>query len=335
MKPRFMRSAFTLIELILVIAILALVASIGIGKFGDLRAKSARRVNVYNMQQLTRAAQTYVMSLDSFSGIFDKMESLLDIDEGGKWTGTPGTYDWTLNSLTAIPGIYMGPKRVSDIKNASGDGPDTTNQTLDQQRKQNQGLTAGLQNKLGVYYLTEANVKKFKEGGISDYLLHNYVAGQSALFGFTENEDGTPLENGGPGFRADMSAFYKVALTNGSPVAVLNPSKSADVYRALGVDLGLTKEQQALTPEEIVSQGLLTHRLIVFGLGRTSTFARNALDSVPRCEVVGKEYYRNYLMVFKQRIGGNSPQTLVFAGILDANGKAIEGARYDMDWAAD
>jgi len=333
MKVAHQKSGFTLLELVMVIAVLAIIASIGIGKFSDMRAKSAKRVNVSNLQTLTRTAQTYIAQADQTTGIFDKMEALLDIDGSGKWTGAPGTYHWTEKAgLTDIPGIYRGPKSVSQISNAGGEGADTTGQTLEEQRKQNQGITDSLLGKIGVYYLTANDVKGLKNAGISSYFLHNYLAGQSSLFGFTQNEDGTPLENGGPGFRADMSAFYKVALTNGSPVVVLRPSKAKSIYKAFGCDLNLTKDQDIYDDLQLASAGLVNYRLFCFGLGRTCTFARNALDSVPRCEIYGRDYYRNYIMVFKQPTGAQSGYVVSFAGVLDADGNPIDDARFNADW---
>lgn len=333
MKSAKLKAGFTLVELILVIAVLAIIASIGIGKFSDLQKKSAKRVNVSNLQNLSRTALVYIAQNDQTTGIFDKMESLLDMSESGKWLGTAGTYEWTERiSLTSIPGIYRGPKRVSQISNANGEGSDTTEQTLDVQRKQNQGITDALANKLAVYYLKDADVKGLKNAGISNYLLHNYLAGQASLFGFTQNEDGTPLENGGPGFRADMSAFYKVALTNGSPVVVLRPSKAQSVFKAFGCDLNLTKTQSAYTDEQLVTDGLVPYRLFCFGLGRTASFARNSLDSVPRCETYGRDYYRNYMLVFRQPTGAQSGGVVTFAGVIDADGNCVDDARFASDW---
>lgn len=331
MQKKSNRSGFTLVELIVVVAILALIASIAIGKFGDLRAASAKKVNLVNMQVLTRAANTYIAASDVQTGIFDKMESLLDVDGSGKWTGAQNTYDWTKNNMGAIPGIYMGPKSVSQISDAGGGGQDTTGQGLEEQRKQNQGIPAALVGKLGVYYLGTNDVIRLKEAGISNYLLHNYLAGQSSLFGFTENEDGTALENGGPGFRADMTAFYKVSLTNGSPVAVLDPVKSVAIYRAFGIDLGI-KPSESVTTESFIAAQRLPYRLFCFGLGRTAIFAQKALDSVPRCEVYGKEYYRNYIMVFKQSTSAPSGFVASFAGVIDPAGNAIPDAQFSMDW---
>lgn len=331
------RSGFTLIELILVIGILALVASIAIGKFNDLRKASAKKVNVANMQTLDRVARTYIADAEGIRsqklGIFDKMESLLDIDSGGRWVGAEGTYDWTRNTLAAIPGIYMGPKSVSQISDAGGGGADTTDQSLEEQRKSNQGIPSGLSDKLGVYYLNQTDVKRLKEdAGISNYLLHNYLAGQSGLFGFTENEDGTPLENGGPGFRADMSAFYKVALTNGSPVAVLEPKKAIAIYRALGFDLNLTRDEMDQTTEALIAAQKIPYRLFCFGLGRTAVFARNALESVPRSEIYGREYYRNYVLVFAQQVSAPMGFPIKFAGVIDPDGRTIADAQFNTDW---
>ncbi len=338
MEHRASRRGFTLVELILVIAILAIVASIALGKFGDLRAKAAKRVNISNMQLLTRSAHTYVIASDTTTGIFNKMESLLDVSNNGNWTGTPGTYDWTKvadvenGEQYVIPGIYQGPKSVVQISDATGAGPDTTDQDLVQQRKNNNGTTSDLYKKLGVYYLSASDVTKFKNAGISDYMMHNYTAGQSALFGFAEHEDGTPLDNTGPGFRADRSAFYKATLKAGSPVVMLHPLKAASIYRTLGCDLELSADDKLMDIDALIAAGKLKYRLFCFGLGNVNTFALSALDSIPRCEVIGKDYYRNYIMVFKQPTSGPSGQPVSFAGVLDPYGRTIEDVRFNTDW---
>ena len=113
-----MKKGFTLIELMMVIVILAIISSLAISKFVDLRKRSAKKVNVSSMQNLQRAVETYILSTDQQVGSFAKLESRLDVGGGGSWTGTAGTYDWTKNGLDAIPGIYRGPKTVTRITNA-------------------------------------------------------------------------------------------------------------------------------------------------------------------------------------------------------------------------
>ena len=320
-NSRLLQRGFTLLELVMVIAVMAIIASLGIAKYEDVKRKSAKKVNVANLQSITRAVNTHLASIDQTTGLFDNMESLLDVATGGAWHGTPGQYDWAKNSMTAIPGIYRGPKVASD-----------PSASLDAQRVNNQGITIDLANKLGVYYLTEADIEKMRNAGISTYLLHNYTTGQAADLGLT-NPDLTVMENGGPGTRADMSAFYKVFLTNGSPVVILSPRNSQNVYKAFGCDLNLTIDQMAtMTDDQLFAADLVTTRLYCFGLGRTATFARKALETVPRCELLGRDYYRNYFLVFKQTISGATSDTITFAGVLDPQGKVITDAQFDSDW---
>ena len=328
----------------MVIVILAIISSLAISKFVDLRKRAAKKVNISAMQNLQRAVETYILSNDQQVGSFAKLESLLDVGGGGSWTGSEGTYDWTKNTMDAIPGIYRGPKMVSKITNAIGEGAESSDQaTLDEQRKQNQGITDTLADKLGIYYLKSADVEAFKKVGISNYVLHNYTAGQSSALGFTVGDGNMPLVNGGPGLRGDMTAFYPSILTNGSPVAILNPAKCSEAFRNLGCDMGLGKTDSDTylssrtsqgDPDGLYTKNLCTTRLYVFGLGRTCAFAQAALDTVPRSEVYGREYYRNYLLVFKQSTMAQQGTAISFAGVLDCDGYTLEEARFQADWWA-
>ncbi|MBP5319720.1 MAG: type II secretion system protein [Kiritimatiellae bacterium] len=339
-----MKKGFTLIELMMVIVILAIISSLAISKFVDLRKRSAKKVNVSSMQNLQRAVETYILSTDQQVGSFAKLESLLDVGGGGSWTGTAGTYDWTKNGLDAIPGIYRGPKTVTRITNANGQGTESSDSaTLEDQRQSNQGITETLAGKLGIYYLTADDAAAFKKAGISNYVLHNYTAGQSSALGFTTGDGNMALVNGGPGIRGDMTAFYPSILTNGSPVVILNPAKCNETFRNLGCDMGLGKTDadtylasrgSSGDPEGLYTKNLCTYRLFVFGLGRTCTFAQNALDTLPRSEVYGREYYRNYLLVFKQSTMAQQGKAISFAGVLDCDGYSIEEARFQADWWA-
>ena len=53
---------------------------------------------------------------------------------------------------------------------------------------------------------------------------------------------------------------------------------------------------------------------------------------MPRCELYGKDYYRNYIFVFKQPVATQNGNTVTFAGIHDADGTPIDDVRFNMDW---
>ena len=76
----------------------------------------------------------------------------------------------------------------------------------------------------------------------------------------------------------------------------------------------------------------VTVRLICFGLGAECAFAQKALDTVPRSQVLGREYYSQYLLVFKQETMGRAGYKVSFAGVIDPEGNCIDDARFKADW---
>lgn len=341
------KSGFTLIELIMVIVVLAIISSLAISKFVDLKEKSAKRVNISSIQNLQRAVETYIVSADQQYGNFSRVDALLDVGPSGAWTGSAGTYDFSDTKKAigsgGIPGIYRGPKSVTRIENANGEASvDSGTESLDTQREQNQGIPSTLVNKIGIYYLTATDAEMLRKAGVSSYLLHNYTAGQASALGFTAGNDNLPLVNGGPGFRADMSPFYPAILTNGSPVVVLNPATSLSTFKAFGCDPELnydTMQQvnsrtsdKAALGEQLYADQKVTTRLFCFGLGSACAFAQKALDTVPRSEVYGREYYRQYILVFKQTTTAQSGMKVSFAGVIDPDGNSVSDARFQADW---
>jgi hypothetical protein len=172
--------------------------------------------------------------------------------------------------------------------------------------------------------------------------MHNYTSGQAKgasnrlpLVVDSDDfcdENGLTYRNGGPGHRADMSAFYPVVLTNGSPVVVISP-KEADIYRALGVDYNITEDFSSSSLEDYYTDGICD-RLIVFGLGRSSDVTAKLFQTPPKMKTVDNTSYNNYLLVFSMKNGtGNSGLETKFVGVIDSEGNTAKAAQYDLDWA--
>lgn len=334
---------FTLIELIVVVAVLAIIATIAIGKYDDIQKDAARKANRSNINNITSTINTYLVSETNHEGLFDYVESLIDLGADGKsWTGSAGEYDWTKNTDTDYPGVYAGIKYVpSTVSNAGGVTSSTSGDVLEA-RKKNSGIPSSFRSSLGIHYLTQKEVDALYEAGVSTVLMHNYTSGQAKgpasrypLVTDTDDfcdENGLTYRNGGPGHRADMSAFYPVVLTNGSPVVVINPNQ-ADIYRALGVDYDITEDFAASSPEDYYSDGICP-RLIVFGLGRSSDITSKLFQSPPKMKTLDNTHYNNYLLVFAMKNGtGNTGYTTEFVGVIDSEGNTAKAAQYDLDWA--
>ena len=131
------RQGFTLIELIIVIAILAFVTIAGIRSYGNLRDVQARKMNLANIKRVQHALVTYetIHREEGTAGFFKNFDSLIDVSANGAWLGTPGeiqwgtvvtegrsTY-WDARQIANGLGIYDGSwKNLIALFNAAGQG---------------------------------------------------------------------------------------------------------------------------------------------------------------------------------------------------------------------
>lgn len=377
-----MRGGFTLIELIIVIAILAFVTVVGIRSYGNIREIQAKKVNLANIKRTYAALATYetLFKEQGESGYFGGFDALIDVAAGGGWTGTAGTFDWgetytvssstTINEATGVEettqtstensfgdrdartvhsglGIYDGSWKVlGALYNAAGQGSGNVSTLADAMEK-NLGMRGtGLFKQLGIYYLTDDDVVLLKNAGVNYYFMHNpssqqaYGAGRNGFCTAVTTENGIAYSSqadghrkimgGGPGFRPDMSAFYPVNLTNGAPVAVIQPGST--IYDDLGFSLGYTNSTfQAAT----ASAALADVKLICFGIGNNAECVRNqlGLGEAPYNPYFDKKNYRQYLAVFVIKKGGQGvPSAARLAGVLDCAGNTYKRAEYGVNW---
>jgi prepilin-type N-terminal cleavage/methylation domain-containing protein len=338
---------FTLIELVVVIAILAIISTIAVGKFTDIRIDSARKANVANIKEITRAINTEIARIDSttFEGMFNYAEALIDVDGRKVPTGSEGSYEWALaggwydSEGGRIPGIYCGIKRTEIVENANGQ---TTGEiaNLYEEHEKNVGLE-NFAGKLGMYFLKEKEVGELKKAGVSIVSYHNYSNAQAKNLGWNSSEWYTKYAlkstGGGPGHRPDLSACFPAVLTNGMAVAVINPSLCETIYRDLGCEYASTNNVTGLDPnqpETYFAKGICK-RLVVVGLGRDTEATAKFFESHPRCMTLKKSHYRNYLIVIEIANGqGNQGSKAKFVGVIDPEGKTAKSAQYDADWAS-
>lgn len=349
-----MRGGFTLIELIIVIAILAFVTVVGIHSYGNIKEIQAKKVNTANIKRTYHALATYeaINKEQGETGFFNGFDSLVDVTAGGSWKGSPGTFDWgeaigDARTVHGGLGIYDGSWKVlGALYNAAGQGSGAT-ATMAEAQDQNRGMRdTGLYKQLGIYYLTESDVTLLRNAGIRYYFMHNpstQQASGSARNGFctavtTENgvnyssqADGhLKLMGGGPGFRPDMSAFYPVAITNGHPVAVIQPGST--IYDDLGFSLAVTNSSFTATE---ASAALSSVKLIAFGIGKNAECVRSqfGLGEAPYNPYYDKRSYRSYIALFAIKGGGQGVvASCRLAGVIDCAGKTYRASEYDANW---
>ena len=355
-SARRLSTGFTLIELIIVIAILAFVTVVGIRSYGNLREIQARKVNLANLKRIQHALTTYetIHREEGTSGFFKNFDALVDVSSSGAWYGEAGTYDWgTLSSagcdarqIHSGLGIYDGSWKVlSALYNAAGEGSGNV-ASLAEAQDANRGMRdTGLYKSLGIYYLSEADATLLRNAGVTQLLLHNPSTAQASgsarggfctaldANGYSSASDGALKSpgGGGPGFRPDMSAFYPVAVTNGLPVAVIRPSST--VYADLGFDVSVTNALDAAELSSKISGQ--TTRLVAFGIGQNAECVKNlvGLGEAPYNPAFDKKSYRYYVAVFALTTRGQgTPSTCHLAGVIDCAGNTYRAAAYSVNW---
>lgn len=302
-------SGFTLVELIMVVFVLAIIASIAITQLGNVQKTSAEKVSIANQQQTSRAVATFLL-MNNGTGL-DYLDALIDYDTP---TGTGGTFDLTKNSTSVPGGVYRGCK----------DSPATSSSL------KNKGLSSDLANKLCVYHLSSGNATALGALGLTTVYYHNYLSGRANVLKAT-NPDGTAV-TAAPGFRVESTAAYQQSLTNGVAVLAINPLAGAQLYKSFGQDLKLAS---TATDTDAQAAALASGwYLLAFGLGDQASIIGNrkgGLDSAPRSETLGTDYYRQYFIIVRIPTSPNA-FSAEFVGILDSKGQTVKDAKFATEW---
>ena len=361
MNNKKLKSGFTLIELILVVAIIAFIATVAIGKFTDMRANAAKKLNFASIGNVQRAIGAAIAHSDSVIGMFNYCDSLVTMNsQSSVPEGNEGSYEWPRDHQNwcyenAVGGIYAGQTYPMPVYDAGGNGSGTT-PSFEAVQEQNSGIPLALRGMLGLRHLTDSEQTALHNAGIGILQYHNPSSAQA--YGTANRHpwyqtstncsgDDLAIRGGGPGFRPDNSAFYPVYVntTNanshahpGLAVAVVDPSASgaAALYRAFVSSKEYPNDKATLDqlrnaqPEEWFAWGL--PRLVVIGLGKYSDTVNKWFENFPRDNSRDKTEYRNYCLVFQLNNGGRAGSDAKFVGVIDPSGNTVVGAENNMDW---
>lgn len=333
-----LRQGFTLVELIIVIAILAFVTVVGIHSYGNLKETQARKMNLANIKRVHHTLATYDAAREEDAGRFNYFDALIDAKPSGAWTGAPGTFAWNDVALAGGGvGVYDGSWKELGIplSNAGGQGAKTY--TLAEAQDSNKGLrNTGLLSKLAIHYLSTNECQLLHNAGIAKVLLHNPSTAQSSAYCAVPTGVYSP-GGGGPGFRPDMSAYYPADLVAGSPVAVIRPvetSRGVTTCSSIYTDFGYGFATTNSSPDAVMGTDTKV-TLVCFGIGRGAECVRSqlGLGEAPYNPAYDKTNYRQYIAVFAIREGGQGvASTCHLAGVLDCAGNTYKQAEYGVNW---
>jgi prepilin-type N-terminal cleavage/methylation domain-containing protein len=312
------KSGFTLVELLIVVAILALVSGAAIALYNGVFTDSAENVSISTQQELMNTLGSYMAAHNN--KLSDGYDSLLRDIAARPYTGTYTAIGTTLEVADdPKDAIYAGydaspVDNVADT-NAGSKGVDTA-------------AYLGHFRSLTVGKLTDSDIATLKDLGIT------YVYDILTTADF---------------FHGNVS-YVKRTLKAGDPVCMIDPRTARNgisVYKDFGVDLSDTATytraaadvntgDYSVVKNDLDDAGraaaLKKQRFFVFGLGPNMTMLgdrKGGLQEASTCAIVKDGYYNRYFLVVKMPGGPNDMNPAV-AGVLDAKGKTVRGAK---SWA--
>ncbi len=322
-----MKKAFTLIELLMVIALIAIVSTLAVSKLGGVREVSARKVSLANQKAVERAVEAYLVN----GGRLNRLDSLLYAGDGGAplTGGTEGDFDFTaVSTAESRNGLYLGP---SDDESA--------------RIEQNSGITPDLQKILCLYTLNRAQAEALNTRlGLRHVMAATAYAdaAQTAFPGMHYNKDraygdGT-VPNASDGLDSNASFCVATLVTNSMRFVAINPMTDLGrtVYQACGQELMNTKSWGETYTEsevraEVAAKG---GPLLAFGLGDAASIIGKSdagLEDAPYATFVQKRYYSRYILLFRLKtIGAGSVSQVIpeFAGVIDCEGNTVRAAQH-------
>jgi len=336
-----MKKAFTLIELLMVIAIIGIISALAVSKVGGVRESSARKVSLASQIAVERAVSSFLAG----GGRLSRLDSLVCTqgrDTRREWTHggreLPATggfgFDCTYTNFTARSGrdeLYLGPNEL-----AGGVGSEDALQAF--RDDCNAGVTPGLMAVLCPFELKPGYAEALcTRLGLRHVMAHNVFPcdpSSSDAYSDARCADGTYVESNGDGGRnPNESACVAIAVTNRMAVFAVNPvvERGRAIYRACGQDLmrseraGQRYDENAAVAEVYATGG----PLLAFGLSDRATIVGKAdagLESAPTATYPARNFYARYVLLFRMRTAGTAiiPE---FAGVIDPCGNTVRAAR--------
>lgn len=318
-----MKRAFTLIELLMVIALIAIVSTLAVNKLGGVRESAARKVSLANQKAVGRAVEAFLVS----GGMLNRLDNLFyaDCAEDAEQSAiaTPGSRI-VFDALGET--LYFGPSNIG---------------SLDREyvAEKNSGLHPDLLNLLCMYRLNEAEAIALRDRiGLKYVVRHyEYAEGYPSDNGHSYGDDGS-VPGASDGLDPNLAACITKAVTNGLLVAAISPAShlGRTVYQAFGEEYPSTKKwNETYSDSEIRAEvDLKGGLLLAFGLNDMASIVGNpkaGLESVPYATHVQKKYYSRYILLFRMKTAGSgsvAPIIPEFVGVLDCEGNTLRAAEH-------
>ena len=311
-----MKRAFTLIELLMVIAIIAIISTLAVSKVGGVREAAARKVSLANQKAVERGVEAFLVS----GGLLNRLDNLFyadcsaDAEQGANATvGSRIVFDaQTVGDET----LYFGPSNVGSLDAAAVS-------------EQNSGLHPDLMKLLCMYRLNEAEAAALRERLGLKYVVRHYekAEGYPSYNGYAHGDDGS-VPGASDGLDPNLAACITKSVTNGLLVAAINPA-SREEYLSTK-QWNETYAESEVRAEVNLKGGLL----LAFGLNDLASIVGNpnaGLESVPYATYVQKKYYSRYILLFRLKTAGSGSVASItpeFVGALDCCGNTIRAAQH-------
>ena len=321
-----MKKAFSLIELLMVIAIIAIISTLAVSKVGGVREAAARKVSLANQKAVERAVEAFLVSGGKLNRLDNLMYANCTADaEQSDYTSAGARIefnDQTMGDST----VYFGPSDLGNLDAASV-------------ADKNAGIHPDLRSLLCLYRLNKAEASALIDRLGLRYVVRHYekAQGYPSSNGYDRGDDGT-VPGASDGLDPNLASCITKSVTNGLVVAAIDPSThlGRTVYQSFGGEYLSTKKwNEIYTESEVRAEvDLKGGLLIAFGLNDLATIVGNAnagLESVPYATYVDKRYYSRYILLFRLRnAGSGSVSSLVpeFAGVLDCCGNTVRAAQH-------
>lgn len=315
MGIRKIAQGFTLAEMLIVVAVIALVSGVGIMLYSGVLTDQNESVSIATQQQLMNQINTYMTTHGG--RLPDGLDSLLRDQVAAPYAGSFTTAGSLQVADDPKDAVYAG-YDVDPLDNAADSGAGSLGVDVAVHLGAFRGVT--------VAQLTASDLATLRSLGITT--TYDIVTTRDFFHG--------------------NATYVKRELAEGDLVCIIDPKTTRNgisIYQDFGVDLSdtdvYTRETANDTSDadypiysgDLDASGRAAafqkQRFLVFGIGPNCKLIgdrKGGSQEAPTCPIVTDGTYNRYFLVIKMPGGPNDMNPAV-AGILDAKGKSVRGAR--------